>query len=177
MTTFLRDWLPSLAIIAAGVWTFVRWCQNEYHRRQKEMEALDGKLLAHVTQLSIGTSIITLNGLWRNLSPLPVPLDTSKTRVNIFAIPGNIPLGPLAAKSGFGEPIYCHTFLNDANTYTLEPKTESTLQTHFVLNPGLYMLRMELYRASKKKGYDFAWTRELLLDTRDPQQPAPGDRK
>jgi hypothetical protein len=141
------------------------------------MEALDGKLLAHVTQLSSGTSIITLNALWRNLSPLPVPLDPSKTRIDVFAIPGNIPLGPLAAKSDLGDPIHRHTFLNDAHAYTLEPKTESTLQTHFVLNPGLYMLRMELYRASKKKGYDFAWTREFVLDTRGPQQPAPGDKK
>ena len=177
MITFLRDWLPSLAIIAAGIWTFVRWCQNEYHRRQKEMEALDGKLLAHVAQLSSGTCIITLNALWRNLSPLPVSLDPSRTRVDVFAIPGNIPLGPLAAKSDLGDPIYRHTFLNDTDAYTLEPKTESTLQTHFVLNSGLYMLRMEVYRALKKKGYDFTWTRELVLDITQPQQPAPGDKK
>ena len=176
MITFLRDWLPSLAIIAAGIWTFVRWCQNEYHRRQKEMEALDGKLLAHVTQLSSGTSIITLNALWRNLSPLPVPIDPSKTRVDVFAIPGNIPLGPLATESDLGDPIYRHTFLND-NACILEPKTESILQTHFALNPGLYMLRMEVYRAPKRKGYDISWTRELVLDTREPQQPAPGDKK
>jgi hypothetical protein len=106
-----------------------------------------------------------------------VPLDPTKTRVDVFAIPGNMPLGPLAAKPNLGDPIHSHTFLDNVHTYTLEPKTESTLQTHFVLSPGLYMLKMELYRASKKKGFGFTWTRELVLDMREPQQRHAADRQ
>ena len=132
------------------------------------MDALDGNLTAQAVSLNRERSIVLLNGHWRNLSPLPIHINTSQTRVDVFQISDNVEIGPLVPKQDLGTQAFRHLFLTDMNGYVLEPKTESTLHTFFVLAPGLYVFRMKVYREQKKHRNElFAWTREIMLDIRE----------
>jgi hypothetical protein len=172
---FIREWLPSIAIIIGGFWVLFKWVREERLRvseeqlhRLKEMPALEGSLSANTVRLADAKTIVTIEALWRNRSPLPVPIETQSSRVEAFKIEEDIARGILILENDLGEPIYRYCFLKDLHEYVLEPNTDSRIHTHFLLEPGVYAFRMELYRYPEMytKNETYSWTKELILDIR-----------
>jgi hypothetical protein len=167
----IRDWLPSVAVIMGGIWVLFQWGSEEKRRQkeeklrqQKEGPSLDGKLSATIIPCDDGRLLVTVEALWNNHSPLSIFLDLGKCRTVIFRIDSSkVKDGVLELKDAdLGEPVFTTCFLQGEGLtkYFFEPKTKSTIMNHFVLQPGVYGIRMELFRqeASGK------WWKELVVD-------------
>lgn len=161
---FIKDWIPSIGVIVAGGWLFFKWLYEEKLRRQKEMPAIDGKLSAKVISFGKNKKLVTIEGTWNNHSPLPLYLDINQCTIDIFKIDEdiNLPNCNLILKSDLGEPVCSYKFLLKMVEvdYFLEPNTESTIVNHFILEKGIYGVRMVLH-TSKKGGL---WWKETILD-------------
>jgi hypothetical protein len=142
------------------------------HRATKEDfgPSLDGKLSATITPGGKNTLVVTVEALWNNRSPLQIDLDIGKSRIQVF------PLDTSALKEGtvlvlnkeHHQPICDHPFLKDSfKQYCyFEPNTANFLINHFVLTPGLYGIRMELFR---EKGVEGHWYKDLVVDVQPPK--------
>jgi hypothetical protein len=86
LLTLIRDWVPSVVIIVAGIWLLFQWLFGEWLRRRKEIPALDGKLPATIISAQNGKLVITIEGLRNNHSPLPVYLSIEKCRLVVYRI-------------------------------------------------------------------------------------------
>jgi hypothetical protein len=167
--TFIKDWVPSIAVIVAGGWILFQWLFGEWLRRQKEGPALDGKLSATVIPCENDKLLVTVEALWNNHSPFPVYMDLNKCRMAVFRVnPHAIKLNsPVVLKKDLGEPVCDHHFLVGVceKNYFLEPNTASTIINHFVLEPGVYGIRMELHPVK----FGENWWKEMVLDARHPK--------
>jgi hypothetical protein len=164
--TFIKEWVPSIAVIVGGFWLLFQWLFGESLRRKKEMPALDGKLSATIISCEDDKLLVTLEALWNNRSPLPLSLDIKRCRIDVFRIDHLVKHENCAIilSRDFGEPICRHFFLVGMCEvdYVLEPNTASTIINHFVLEPGVYGIHMELH--SFVVGGQ--WWKELILDVR-----------
>ena len=106
MLTFLKEWLPSLAVIVGGLWLLFQWLFGERLRRQKEMPALDGNFSARVVPVSPSSVIVSLSCIWRNRGPLPARIDPGLSHIDVFQVPEDCKNGPLILDSNLGGPIY-----------------------------------------------------------------------
>jgi len=162
--TFIKEWVPSLAVIVAGIWVLFQWLFGEWLRRQKEGPALDGKLSATVIPFENDRLLVTVEALWNNHSPFPVFMNIKKCRIDVFRVNDQIiKLNcPLVLKQDLGEPVCSHHFLVGVceKNYFLEPNTASTIINHFVLEPGVYGIRMELHSIH----FGENWWKEMVLD-------------
>ena len=169
--TFIQTWLPSLTIIVGGLWVFFQWVIGERLRRQKEIPSLDGKLSATAVPCEHGKLLVSVEALWNNRSPLPIYLSLEKCRVVIYRIDGRIKKenSVFVLKNDLGEPVCDHHFLVGVceKDYYLEPNTASTIINHFVLEPGIYGVRIELYSALRS---DINWWKEMIFDAQ-PHKP------
>jgi hypothetical protein len=159
-----RDWLPSIAVVVTGIWLLFQWVFGERLRRQKEIPSLDGKLSATVLPFGSNKLLITVEALWNNHSPLPVYLNIEKCRIDVFRIEPQAEEKNcvLILKKDLGRPICSHFFLVgmcEVN-YFFEPNTASTIINHFVLEPGVYGIRMELHTDT----VGVNWWKEMILD-------------
>jgi hypothetical protein len=165
LLTFIQAWLPSLTIIVGGGWFFFQWLFAERLRRLKEMPSLDGNLSAMVVACENGKLLVSVEALWNNRSPLPIYLSIESCRVAVFRIDGRIKKGNsvFVLKKDLGDPVCDHHFLVGVckKDYYLEPNTASTIINHFVLEPGIYGIRMELYSALT---VEINWWKEMILD-------------
>jgi hypothetical protein len=165
----IREWLPSIAVIVWGVWLLFKWLFAEFLRQKKESPSLDGKLLARTIPCGNHRLLVTVEARWNNHSPLSIFLDLDKCRIDIFRIDSSKfkEEGVVELRSDLGELICTHRFLQgkQLKSYRFEPKTASTIMNHFVLQPGIYGIRMELFR--KEGG---RWWKELVLDLRATHQ-------
>lgn len=164
LLTFIKDWIPSIAAIIAGIWILFQWLFGEWLRRKKEIPALDGRLSATIIPSENGKLLVTVEGLWNNHSPLPVYLSIEKCRIVIYHIDPHLKQGncALTLTKDLGEPV-CNLFFLVGMCevdYFLEPNTASTIINHFILEPGIYGVRMELH--SLVVGVN--WWKELIVD-------------
>jgi|GEM_PF-1379553 hypothetical protein len=175
--TFIRQWLPSVAIIVYGGWTLFKMLFAEHLRSKKDMPSIDGQLSAETIPLCDGCVLVTLSAIWNNHSPLPVHLDTKTTIVSVYRIPGDIREGPLSLQADLHNPVHTTRPYKELEKFLLEPNTSSLLQTHFVLPIGsVYGFLWKLNR-HPKHGTLPGWTKELILDVRKgsaEQPPARG---
>jgi hypothetical protein len=164
---FIKEWLPSIAVVAWGVWLLFQWSFGEWLRRKKEIPSLEGKLSASIIPCENGTQLVTVAALWNNHSPLAINLDVKKCHIDVYRVDAGMlkETGVLVLESDLGKPICHHLFLNDLGGLFLEPNTPSTLINHFVLKPGIYGIRMELYIKNQNRG----WWKELVVDVRAPK--------
>lgn len=167
VVTFLRDWLPSVAILAAGVWVLLNKLFAEHLRSKKDMPSIDGQLSAETVPLCDGRVLVTLSATWNNHSPLPVHLDTKATIVSVYRIPDDLREGPLSLQADLHNPVCMTRPYEELEEFLLEPNTSSLLQTHFVLPIGsVYGFLWKLNR-HPKHGTLPGWTKEFILDTRE----------
>lgn len=165
--TFIREWLPSVAILAYGGWTLFKMLFTEHLRSKKDMPSIDGHLSAETIPFCDGRVLVTLSATWNNRSPLPVHIDTKTTIVLVYRIPGDIREGPLSLQTDLHNPVHTIQPYKELQQFLLEPKTSSLLQTHFVLSTGsVYGFLWKLNR-HPKHGTLPGWTKELILDTRE----------
>ena len=166
MLKFIQEWLPSLAVIIGGLWILFQWLFGEWQREKKEIPALDGKLSATIIPCEQDRLLVTVEGLWTNHSPFPIYLDIQQCRIDVFRFDPQFKNANRAVvlKRDLGEPIIRHHFLVGMceKDYFLEPDTASRIINHFVLEPGVYGVRMELYTAVA----NINWWKELIVDAR-----------
>jgi hypothetical protein len=172
----IKDWLPSIAVIVWGIWLLFQWRFGEKLRQRKEGPSLDGQLSATMIRYEDGSLLVTVKALWNNHSPLSVYLDLDECKIHIFRIDSSkVTENGVVEFEGLGDRVCTHQFLRVKykKYYRLEPGTESPLVNHFVLEPGIYGIRMQVLGSTRpfeengkieKKGEK--WFRELVLDLR-----------
>ncbi len=164
--TFIREWLPSFAVIVYAIWALYKRRSAEHLRSKKEMPSIDGYLSAETIPLSNGRVLVTLMATWNNHSPLPVRIDTQNTMVSVYRIPGDIREGPLSLRADLNNPAYTNRPYEELEKFLLEPKTSSLLHTHFVLPIGSVYGFLWTLNRHPEHGTLPAWTKELILDAR-----------
>ena len=166
---FIKDWIPSIGVIIAGLWIFFKWLYDEKLRQKKEMPSLDGKLTATSIPLGENKKLVTIEALWNNRSPLPIYMDINKCKIDIYKIPEtlNLETPDLTLKSDLGLPICSYKFLLHMVEvdYFFEPTSESTIINHFVLADGVYGVRMVLHTGTKGQ----MWWKEIIIDIQEPK--------
>lgn len=65
--------VASVAIVAGGGWAAWKWGYGETLRRRREFPDLDGTLTAASVPPPGGQAYVTLQAVWRNPGPVPVP--------------------------------------------------------------------------------------------------------
>jgi hypothetical protein len=140
--------------------------------KEKFGPSLDGKLSATIIPVGKDTLVVTVEALWNNRSPLQVHLDIGQCQIRVF------PLDTSALKEGDPlvldeehlnlKPICDPFFLKDyfKQYYFFEPNTANLLSNHFVLRPGLYGIRMDLFRGKGEEGH---WYKDLVVDVQPPK--------
>jgi len=168
VSTFIKDWIPSIGVIIAGIWVTFRWLYSEQLRKEKERSALDGDLTCQAVNLSEDKSVVIFSAHWNNRSPLPFSADTKKSGLDIFQLDNEIPLGGLdlrVDKKALGEPTVELRPYQNLKSLVIEPNTQSTFQHMAVLQKGfLYLARYKIYRLTEKG--KFSRTRLCMCDLR-----------
>jgi hypothetical protein len=164
--TFLRDWLPSAAVVVASVFVLLKFILSELSRREKEAVAIDGDLDVSAISLDERRYFITVQARWRNPSPRVVRVDTKASRIDVYIVPANLPLGAVIPKRDLGNPVVRLHLYENMDSFFLEPNTESLLPSHYVLEGGyLYLVRWKLYKYVGRRA-PFAYTKERMCDLR-----------
>jgi hypothetical protein len=164
LLTFLKDWVPSIAVLVGGGWIFFQWLFGESLRRKKEIPAMDGKLSARVYDYDVTRLVVSLDAIWSNHSPFPLRLDFKNCWIDVFRVSPDFSHRncPIVTNRDLGPAVCSHYFLvgQVEVDYVLEPNTESLLVNHFILEPGLYAFRMEL------RGFErgVRWWKEMMLN-------------
>ena len=168
LLTFLKDWVPSIAVLVGGMWILLQWLFGESLRRKKEIPALDGKLSARVYDYDATRLVVSLDATWSNRGPFPLRLDFKNCRIDVFRVSPDFSYRncPIVTNRDLGPAVCSHYFLvgQVEVDYVLEPNTESILVNHFVLEPGLYAFRMEL-RSFARGG---RWWKEMIFKVSSP---------
>ncbi len=145
IAVFIREWTPTIAVFATGVWVLVKSIKEERWRRETDIPAMDGTLSVAVIKLDDEKSVVAINATWRNRGTVPIRMMTRDTHVEIFAIAPDIACGALTSSTNLGEPVAVHTPYADHETFLFEPRTRSELQCHVVLKNGsVYLVRWNL---------------------------------
>jgi hypothetical protein len=162
--TFIKEWIPSIGVIVAGIWILFQWLFGESLRRKKEGPSLDGKLSATIIHSGDGKLVVTVEALWNNHSPLPIYFKISECLISVYRIGPHIDRenSPLVLVRDLGTPVCTNFFLVGAckKSYSFEPNTASTIINHFILEPGIYGIRMELHTDKAEVN----WWKEMILD-------------
>jgi hypothetical protein len=173
LLTFLKEWVPTLAVIVGGAWLLFQWIFGETLRRRKEIPALEGKLATRMHPYDARRLIVSLEATWRNRSPFPLSLDIKRCWIDVFRISDHVQGQNcvLMPSQDLGQAVCTHHFLvgQCEVDYVLEPNTESLIVNHFVLEPGLYAIRMELHSFTKGG----KWWKEVILDAQTPPATNP----
>jgi hypothetical protein len=94
---FIKDWIPPIGIIGAGCWALYRWISTEKLREVKERTSLEGTLDCSYVEISDKTCLIMFTAAWKNLSPLPVEVDTKTTVLDVYKIDSGLQVGGMRA--------------------------------------------------------------------------------
>lgn len=162
---FIKEWVPSIGVIIAGSWILFKWLYEEKIRQRKEVPSLDGKLTTTFVVLDKDKKLVTIEALWNNRSPFSIYMDLNMSRIDIYKIPAHLHLDTpaLTLKKDLGEPICSYKFLLHMVEvdYFLEPNSQSSIISHFVLPDALYGARMIFHTG--KKG--IMWWKEIIINT------------
>jgi hypothetical protein len=165
--TFIKEWVPSIGILIGGSWVLFNKFFEERTRRKKEMPALIGKVSSETIEIE-DKILLNLEIDWSNTSPLPIYIDTEKTRIDLYLVEEIKKLGYFEAKKDLGSPLFKAFPLKDMADFVFEPNTLNQIRANFLLKERkIYFLRIKIYRDRSKHGAKtFAWTREKLIDLR-----------
>jgi hypothetical protein len=169
LTKFITDWVPPIGIVAAGLFAFWRWGLSEWLRRQREIPSIDkGGMIAKGFPIDESKVWVQLDITWRNPGIVPFEVDTDLTKVDVFEIPDNLPVGPLKIRKGeitdLYEPRYSHKLFSGSRSLKFEPGTESVIQCHFILpTQQIILFRWKLFRKNPENR-KLSRTRFLLFN-------------
>ncbi len=108
---------------------------------------------------------VQIDAIWRNPGNLPFELDVKETVIGVYEIKPSIEAGAVQVKADPGDlgmPLYSVQPYGSARSVKFEPKSESLIQSHFVLDRGkIYLFRWKLYRKAEKK---YSRTRFIMFD-------------
>lgn len=160
--TVVKDITTVVGIVVGGGWALWKWGIAEWLRRSREIPALDASLRGDSVFVAADSTLVVFKSVWRNRGPWPIELDPNRTVCQIYRLPNALNPGPLRAQVAELKPEYEDHPLQGLTDYTLEPSTESTLQSQFVVSTNsLYFVRLRLYQLATE---DF-WKRELVWST------------
>ena len=165
---FLKDWVPTLGIIFGGGFAYWKWSSIEKLRKQREMPSADKGTLS-ITSLPINDVKVwvQIDVIWRNPGSIPFDVDVDATVISVFEIKSSIDIGAIQLKvepGDLGEPIYSIKPYGSSKSVKYEPKSESLVQNHFVLErQKIYLFRWKLYRKTGD-GKKVSRTRFIMLD-------------
>jgi len=163
---FIRDWLPSLAIIVGGSWVLWKYKISEKQRQKKEMPAITSKMSISVLDSTREHSFLAINSMWKNHSPMPVPLDTSKILVEVHSISLNVGPGFMKIPDDLGEPVHRGIPFGGYKKLVLEPETDSTFNAYMMLETGqMYLVRWTITEKAEDDN-PYSWVSEKLVDLR-----------
>lgn len=165
---FVRDWTPTLAVFATGLWVVFNYYREERVRRETDIPAMDGSLKIAVTCLTAEKSVVAINAVWRNRGAVPVRMMTRETRIEIFTIPADVPCGALTGADKLGPPMATYLPYAEQETFLFEPRTRSELQCHVALeNRAVYLIRWNLLLdIDDPKIHPWHNLREIVCDLR-----------
>jgi len=167
LSSVIKNYVTSSAIVLGGFWAFWKWSFSEWLRKRKEMAAVDGELIIE-SQTQVGEKIVlSLNAMWCNKSSHPVSIDQKSTQVDVFLISKELKEGVVDPGVDLGNPVIVFKPFEHLRGYYLEPNTDSLIKTHFALNRGeVYLFRWRLYNDSNEndKLVSF-WIKELIYKT------------
>jgi len=169
--TFIKDWVPALGVIIGTTWLILRWAIEQRIRGLHEMPALTGETSSAILFLNAQEKfLLSAEVNWISTSPRPLYVDPGKTRFDVFRLPGDLDFGTITPRSDLGPPLYQAYPLKDMGDFVFEPKTNNHLRSYFILKvPAIYFVRAKVYRDTRHHGKKlFAWTREWLVDARNP---------
>lgn len=161
---FVRDWLPSIAIIIGGVWALWVFKFKEKLRRKKEMPAISGRMRISILDASETHSVALIKSTWKNHSPLPVPLDTDRIFVQVYPMNLQVEPGFMNIPDDLDEAIHSGYPFSGYSEFVLEPDSTSSLNAYVALENGyMYLLRWTI---TQKKADSYFWDSEKLVDLR-----------
>lgn len=159
-----KNCATTFGIVLGGGWAFWKWGYAEWQESKKNRASLDGQLDAKAEALANGRLIVTVLAQWNNRGQFPVKINPQRSQVLVYRLPDVLPLGAFEPATDFGDPLFIQYPFKELDGFELEPKTESFLRAHFVLEPtSKYFFRWELYKEdSPGADHEFVWTKELV---------------
>ena len=160
----VKNYITAIGIGLGGAWAFWKWGYTEWQESRKNRASLDGQISARAERLANGHLVVTVVGQWNNRGYFPIPIDTRQSRVLVYRLPDTLPPGPLDPDADFGRPLFEQYPFKNFASFELEPKTESFLRAHFVLElESKYFFRWRLYKLKEPdSNYEFFWSKELV---------------
>ncbi|TAJ52580.1 MAG: hypothetical protein EPN60_02650 [Nevskiaceae bacterium] len=160
----IRNYATAIGIVVGGGWAFWKWGYSEWAGAKKNRASLDGQLSCSSVPLPGSAALVTVQAHWCNRGSFPVPIDPKETKVLVFKLPTQLQEGPFEPSSGFGPPLFDQRPFSSYDEFELEPKTESSLRAHFVLESDCtYFFRWELQKQDDgKASHVFTWSKEIV---------------
>lgn len=152
---WIKDWLPSVAIIIGGPWVFFKWAHNYF---VEGMPSIGGELSTTKIIHDEDFSLLEIKGLWKNSSPRPIKIDVQECKIEIFCLKnlqsGAIELDKLKVYLQYAP-------FKSLREMKLEPKLDSFFTSYCVLPKGnSYLIRWTLVQ-KKSDGYE--WSKETVV--------------
>ena len=153
----------TVAIVVGGPWAYWVWRHSEWAGALKHRAALDGSIVAEYTPLASGLLVVAVKAHWNNRSRFPVEIDTHKSIVTAYELGPNLQVGALPDARGLGKQIG-EARVSLAEEFELEPKTNSELRVHFVVEPDKrYFFQWRMAGGGRKfSELGLNWERTLL---------------
>lgn len=160
----IRNYATVIGLFAGGAWAFWKWGYSDWAGAQKNRASLDGHLSAESVTLPNRHVLVTLQAQWNNRGQFPISIDPRTSQVLVYELSETLPLGEFDPSNSLGSPLFVQHPFKCLAAFELEPRTESALRAHFVLEQDKrYFFRWELRKAYDPKAkYTFIWSKELV---------------
>jgi hypothetical protein len=155
--------VTSAGIILGGLWAFWRWSLSEYLRHRREIPSFEGDMTAGSVCMENGCVLVSVSCKWKNMSAVPLSVNTARTRVTVFDVPDSTQPGAVSPRLNNVVERHVRCPWEHWSDVVLEPHTCSELQAHFLVEEvGTYLLACRLEAVSKKNNPVQVWVRELI---------------
>ena len=164
ISEIFKNWAQVIAIFIGGVWAVCRWI----YEARANAPSLDGELTVERSALSNTSDVVTVRALWNNRCKFALKLNEQKCSVSAYKVAENLPAGNLD-NDKLGMPLHSQYVFSKPTI--LEPKSESTLRAHFVLEQGpVYLFRWELTSCTRRKWtffqrVEYSWSKETIWNS------------
>lgn len=154
LSTTIRDYVTSAAVLTGGGWALWRWGFEERLRRHRDFPSLDGEMRTVAADLQNGTMLVTVNALWRNRGKLPLEINTAKTFLDVYYLDPSEPPGPISLAGR--KPSLTALPLSAFRGYILEPNADSVIQQCLILpSDRVCLMHWRMCSLAEQKAYPY----------------------